>query len=246
MASVHGVELPFSGPAAGAYDAGRAPYVPDVLAALDLPAPPARVLDLAAGTGLLSRPLLAAGYEVVAVEPDPEMAAQQPEGIERLAAAAEATGLPAASVDAVTVGDAWHWFDAMAAADEVHRVLRPRGRLALVWRLSVAEERPPALLAFYARLLGALDPDHPGFRDERGREALAAHPGFAPLVHRTVRFAHRTDAEGLLAEAASASFVNAHDEREALMADLRGTLEGVGVVEVPYLADVWLTRRRRG
>ncbi len=234
----------FSGAAAAAYDAGRAPYVPGVVAALDLPAPPSRVLDLAAGTGLLSRALLAAGHEVVAVEPDPDMAARQPEGVERVLAPAEATGLPEACVDAVVAGDAWHWFDPDAAADEVHRVLRPRGRLALVWRGSVPEEHPAELTAYYALLTGARG-EHPGFRGQQGREALSHNPAFAPLVHREVAFVHRTDPEGLLAEAASASYVNAMEDREAFLEALRGTLDGVGSVEVPYRAGIWLTRRRR-
>jgi SAM-dependent methyltransferase len=237
----------FSGAAAAAYDAGRAPYVPQVVAALGLPRPPARVLDLAAGTGLLSRALLEVGHEVIAVEPDPDMASRLPEGIETHTATAEATGLAPASVDAVVVGDAWHWFDGAAAATEVCRVLRPGGRLALVWRFSVAEERPAALAGFYARLAAARG-EHPGFRGARGREALEDHPGFTTFTHRQIAFVHRTSPAGMLAEAASASFVNAMPERDAFLAELRRELEvaGVGAVDVPYVADVWLTRQRPG
>ena len=237
----------FSGAAAAAYDAGRAPYVPEVVAALGLPRPPARVLDLAAGTGLLSRALLAAGHEVVAVEPDPDMASRLPDGVEGRTATAEATELAPASVDAVVVGDAWHWFDAELAATEVRRVLRPGGRLALVWRFSVAEQRPAALSGFYARLVAARG-EHPGFRGARGREALDHHPGFTPFTHHEIAFVHRTTPAGLLAEAASASFVNAMPRRDAFLAELRRELEnaGVGAVDVPYAADVWLTRRAPG
>jgi len=234
----------FSGAAADAYDAGRAPYLPEVVAALDLPTAPARVIDLAAGTGLLSRALLGAGHVVVAVEPDPDMAARQPDGVERVARSAEATGLPSSSVDAVVVGDAWHWFDGPAAAEEVHRVLRPRGRLALVWRFSIAEERPAALEDFYG-LLADVRGEHPGFVGERGREALEAHPGFAGFLHRRVPFVHRTSRNGLVAEAASASFVNALEHREQFLERMRGALASVETVDVPYAADVWLTTRRR-
>ncbi len=234
----------FSGPAAAVYDAGRAAYMPEVVAALELPRPPARVLDLAAGTGLLSRALLAVGHEVVAVEPDPDMASRLPKGVEARTATAEATGLAAASVDAVVVGDAWHWFDAEAAAAEVRRVLRPGGRLALVWRFSVAEERPAALSGFYARLAAARG-EHPGFRGARGREALECHPGFTSFTHRQIAFVHRTTPAGLLAEAASASFVNAMPQRDAFLAGLGRELDvnDVGAVDVSYVADVWLTRR---
>jgi len=237
----------FSGAAAAAYDTGRAPYVPEVVAALGLPRPPARVLDLAAGTGLLSRALLEAGHEVVAVEPDQDMASRLPDGVAVNAATVEATDLPAASVDAVVVGDAWHWFDAEAAASEVHRVLRPGGRLALAWRFSVAEERPVALSGFYARLEAARG-EHPAFRGARGREALEHHPGFAAFTHRPIAFVHRTTPAGLLAEAASASFVNAMPERDDFLAELRRELDvaGVGAVDVPYVADAWLTSRAPG
>lgn len=234
----------FSGPAAAAYDTGRAPYVPEVLAAFQLSPAPARVLDLAAGTGLLSRALLDAGYEVVAVEPDPDMAARQPEGVERHAATAEATGLEAGSVDAVVAGDAWHWFEPDEAAEEVHRVLKPRGRLALVWRGSDPEGRPPELAAYYA-LLEEARGDHPAFRGDQGREAFPRHPGFAPLVSQRVPFVRTTDAEGLVAEAASASYVNALPDREAFLARVRETLVDVGTVEIPYVAGVWRTMRRR-
>ncbi len=233
----------FSGAAAGAYDAGRAPYLPEVVAALDLPTAPARVLDLAAGTGLLCRALLDAGHAVIAVEPDPDMAARQPDGIERVASSAEATGLPPASVDAAVVGDAWHWFDAPSAADEVHRVLRPHGRLALVWRFSVAEERPAALEGFY-ELLADVRGEHPGFVGERGREALEAHPGFGPFRHHRVPFLRRTSRSGLIAEAASASFVNALEHHEQFLERLRRALASVEAVDVPYAADVWVTTRR--
>ena len=244
--------LPFSGAAAAAYDAGRAAYTPAVLDAMQLPPAPARVLDLAAGTGLLSRALLDAGYEVVAVEPDPDMASRGPMEAERVDGTAEATGLADASVDAVVVGDAWHWVDGPAAAAEVHRILRPRGRLALVWRASIPEERPVELLPYFALLHGARGLDHPAFASERGRwedgrgrGALAAHPGFAPLLHDEVRFLHHTDAAGLLAEATSASYVNALPAREAFLDELRATLAGVGPVAVSYAAEVWRTTRRR-
>lgn len=233
----------FSGPAAAAYDAGRAAYHPEVVAGLDLPPAPATVLDLAAGTGLLSRTLLAAGYAVVAVEPDPDMASRLPPGVEHHAAPAEATGLSDGWADAAAVGDAWHWFDAPAAAAELHRVLRPRARVALVWRSSVPETRPPALAGYYDRM-AAIRRDLPA-RGDRGRGALEAHGGFSPLLHRRVPFVHRADGEGLLAEAVSTSLVNTMDGREAFLAELRTALEGVGPVDIPYVADVWLTRRRR-
>jgi len=89
------------------------------------------VVDLAAGTGKLTRLLAERFDHVVAVEPDERMRALL--DVESLAGTAERIPLPGSSADAVFVGDAFHWFDAPAALAEIARVLRPRGGLALLW-----------------------------------------------------------------------------------------------------------------
>jgi SAM-dependent methyltransferase len=90
----------------------------------------ADVVDLAAGTGKLTRLLAARFRRVVAVEPDERMRALLDGAV---AGTAEAIPLPDASADAVFVGDAFHWFDAPVALAEIARLLRPRGGLALLW-----------------------------------------------------------------------------------------------------------------
>jgi SAM-dependent methyltransferase len=122
------------GIAATDYAAGR-PHYPREALAWVLPAGARRVLDLGAGTGILSQDLLDAGLDVVAAEPLPEMRALIPPAAQRLAGTAEAIPLADATVDAVAVGQAWHWFDAERAVPEVHRVLRPGGRAAVMWNL---------------------------------------------------------------------------------------------------------------
>ena len=95
------------------------------------------VLDLAAGTGKLTRPLTALVGRVVAVEPDPGMLAvlrQVTDCYKALEGRAEAIPLPDGSVDAVFVGEAFHWFATREAVAEIARVLRPHGGLALVWK----------------------------------------------------------------------------------------------------------------
>ena len=117
-------------------------------------APGARVLDVGAGTGKLTRGLVALGFDVVAVEPGGADARRSsgvavPEA-EALEAPAEAIPLPDASVDAAFAGQAFHWFDRERALPELHRVIRPGGGLALLWNWW--DERDPL-----QRELGELD-----------------------------------------------------------------------------------------
>lgn len=97
---------------------------------------PVDVVDLGAGTGKLTRALVALGHRVVAVEPLDEMRAQLEAavpGARAIAGKAESMPLPDASADVVTSAQAFHWFDHDDALPEIGRVLRPGGRLALVW-----------------------------------------------------------------------------------------------------------------
>jgi ubiquinone/menaquinone biosynthesis C-methylase UbiE len=122
------------GAAAAEYERVRPDWPP---AAVDRAAellglePDAEVVDLAAGTGKLTRLLAERFRRVVAVEPDDRMRALL--GVEAHAGTAERIPLQAASADAVFVGDAFHWFDAPAALAEIARVLRPHGGLVLLW-----------------------------------------------------------------------------------------------------------------
>ncbi len=125
------------GVAAAQYDRVRPSYP---LAALtwSLGSPPKRVVDLGAGTGLLSRVALKAGFDVVPVEPDPGMRAQlqaATPGLTALAGAAEEIPLPGSSVDAVISGQAYHWFNQELAHPEIARVLKPGGVFAAMWNV---------------------------------------------------------------------------------------------------------------
>ncbi|MFC3503172.1 class I SAM-dependent methyltransferase [Micromonospora krabiensis] len=128
------------GVAAADYDRFRPRYPEDAVRwALDgvvTGDAPARVVDIGAGTGILSRAVLALGQEVVPVEPDDGMRAQlaaATPGTTPLAGSAEAVPLPDGSADAVLVGQAYHWFDREPAHAEIARVLRPGGTFAPIW-----------------------------------------------------------------------------------------------------------------
>ena len=124
---------------AAEYDDVRPEYSPEALAraeeALGLDTG-SKVVDLAAGSGKLTRALARRFDEVVAVEPNDEMRAVlagRSAGIRVVAGTAERMPLPDTSADAVFVGDAFHWFDGPAAVNELARVLRPGGGVALLW-----------------------------------------------------------------------------------------------------------------
>ncbi len=123
------------GSEAAAYERGRPSYPPDAIDWL-LPAGARDVLDLGAGTGKLTTRLVERGLDVVAVDPIPEMLELLSKSLPdtpALLGTAEEIPLPDNSVDAVLVAQAWHWFDPELAVKEVSRVLRPGGRLGLVW-----------------------------------------------------------------------------------------------------------------
>jgi SAM-dependent methyltransferase len=195
------------------------------------------VVDLAAGTGKLSRPLAALGCEVIAIEPVAEMRAAIGSGIRALDGTAEAMPLPDDSADAVTVGQAFHWFDGPKALAEIERVLRPGGALALVWNRRPVErsELHQAITELMAPYCGAT----PGHASGKWREAFAGRE----LTEWHFDFVQRLDADGLADRVGSTSFIAALDdaERAELLEQVRA-LAGDGAVDVPYVCEVHVWR----
>jgi ubiquinone/menaquinone biosynthesis C-methylase UbiE len=123
------------GSVAEVYERARPGYPEDAVRWL-VGSKPRDVVDLAAGTGKLTRSLVALGHRVTAVEPLPEMLAQLHSAVPAATAVtgtAESMPLADGAADVVTVAQAFHWFDHAAALREIARVLRPGGRLGLVW-----------------------------------------------------------------------------------------------------------------
>jgi SAM-dependent methyltransferase len=131
------------GSVADAYERARPGY-PDGAVRWLAGDEPCDVVDLGAGTGKLTRSLVALGHRVTAVEPIPEMLAQlraSAPGAIALEGNAESIPLADGSADVVTAAQAFHWFDHAVALREIARVLRPGGRLALVWNTRDDSER---------------------------------------------------------------------------------------------------------
>jgi SAM-dependent methyltransferase len=131
------------GGVADAYERARPGYPEDAVRWL-AGERPCDVLDLGAGTGKLTRSLVALGHRVTAVEPLEPMLAQLRSavpGVDAFLGTAELIPLPDDSVDVVTCAQAFHWFDHASALVEIARVLRPGGRLGLVWNTRDERER---------------------------------------------------------------------------------------------------------
>ena len=129
------------GAAADNYEAARPDYPFDAVAWMleRLPQGSRRIADVGAGTGKLTRVLAEApDAEVVAIDPDPAMLAKLREsvpGVPTFAGTAERLPLPDAALDAVVLGQAWHWVDPVPASVEIGRVVRSGGVLGLIWNI---------------------------------------------------------------------------------------------------------------
>lgn len=216
---------------AAAYQRGRPGYPPaavDCLAARLRLGQGRTVVDLAAGTGKLTRPLIATGAEVVAVEPVAEMRAVLPAGARAVDGTAEAMPLATASADAVVVAQAFHWFDGDAALAEIHRVLRPGCALALVWnRRRMDEPVNQAIEELIAPHRGHTSTFHTG----AWRAAFERTRLFGPLEERVFPNEQFLDADGFVDRIASVSFIAALDEKERtkVLRAARAVAGGAGV-----------------
>lgn len=242
--------------AAEAYERGRPDYPRSAidLLATRLPIRPgARVVELASGTGKLTRALQSTGADLLAVEPTRGMRvvlARVLPALPVLAATAEALPLTDACADVVVVGQAFHWFRAEAALGEIARVLRPGGALALLWN------RRDASVPWMARL-GELLREHEAKEVPKGRAhawkpSLAADPRFTPLESAELPHTPRSTPDAFVDRILSVSYVallpdgekaRLVEEVRALLAD-EPTIAGRAEFPVPYRTELFWTRRR--
>jgi SAM-dependent methyltransferase len=240
----------------GDYEAARPSYPPDAVEwfveHLRI-APGRRVADVAAGTGKLTRLLAPSGAELLGVEPVPGMR----ETFHRLlpelplvAGTAEAMPFRAATFDSITVAQAWHWFDHERATAEMARVLKPGGRLGLVWN---ARDRSEPWVDAVWSIMDRVEKkapwrDHENWRDSATREM----PGFGGGLH-SAEFRHlqAITPEGVVQRVASVSHVAVlpEPEREQVLDEVRHLLathpsvRGRETVEIPYRVDCFWTER---
>jgi SAM-dependent methyltransferase len=235
------------GSAAHCYERARPGYPDDGVAWLAerLELRPGRtVVDLAAGTGKLTRMLVPTGATVIAVEPVDEMRAQLERAVrevEALTAYAEQMPFGDSSVDAVTVAQAFHWFATEEALGEIARVLRPEGRLGLIWN---ARDPNDPLQRRLTELIERFRTDEQTHVGEGWREVLEAHPSFGPIEER--EFGHEQVLTGarLAERVLSISFVAVlPQERRDEVASLVRELAGPGEARLPYVTKAYVSAR---
>jgi SAM-dependent methyltransferase len=241
----------------GDYEAARPSYPPDAVAwfveHLRI-GPGRRAADLAAGTGKLTRLLVPTGVDLLAVEPVAGMRATfrrlLPE-VPLVAGTSEAMPFAASTFDAITVAQAWHWFDHDRASAEMARVLRPGGRLGLVWN---ARDRTEPWVDEVWSIMDRVEKrapwrDHENWRDSAAR----GMPGFGELHAGEFRHVQLITPEGVVQRVASVSHVAVlpEPEREAVLDEVRTLLathpavRGLDVVEIPYRVDAFWAERLR-
>jgi SAM-dependent methyltransferase len=237
---------------AAAYERGRPGYPAGAVEWLrtELGLRPGRtVADVAAGTGKLTRELLASGASVIAVEPVPGMRSVLAEvvpGARALDGTAEAMPLADESLDAITVAQAFHWFDVPRTLAEFHRVLRPGGRFAVIWNSRLREQ---SLHKAIHELTEPYRGDSPSHYDSGWRESIAADGRFAAAGEMRFPFEQQFDGDGLVDRVGSISFIAALDdeERERVLGRVRAlALEARGPLRLGYSTEIYAFERSAG
>lgn len=240
------------------YVRSRPHYPPQVLQVLTRDcalAPTSIVADIGFGTGLLTRLFLSHGNTVYGVEPNAEMR-EAGEHLLRdfpnfrsIVGTAEATGLPAASVDLIVAGQAFHWFDPHAARQEFQRILRPGGFVALIWndRRLEADDFSRGYQDLILR--HAIDHEKVKQLTQSAMSVAVTDAFFGPAGHTLARCPNdqRLDLAGLTDRLASSSYMPLPDDPrfEPLERDLRrlfDTHQSANHVTLHYDTEIYFGR----
>jgi SAM-dependent methyltransferase len=254
IAGVHEKATAFEG-AAAVYEQARPDYPPEAVRwlteALAL-GPGRRVVDLAAGTGKLTRDLVPSGAQVIAVEPVAGMrrtlAATTPAlaggpALSVVGAVAQALPVGDGLLDAVTVAQGFHWFATMDALTELHRVIRPGGHLGLIWNHRDVSD---PLQAALTDLMEPRRDGTPSYDTGSWRDVLAPETLFTAKDEVHVSWRQPVDVEGVADRVASVSFIAAlaDDERSRLLDRVRTTASAMTApLSLAYTADVFVYSR---
>jgi ubiquinone/menaquinone biosynthesis C-methylase UbiE len=230
------------GAVAAAYDAGRPTFPAEALSWILGPGRGLQVLDLGAGTGKLAAVAAGLGHAVVAVDPSQEMleVCRRRPRIDTMVGAAESIPLAHASVDAVIVGQAFHWFDHSRALPEIARVLRPNGVLGLLWN------KADTVVPWVRRMLQVIQGDGFGGSDVFDPMPILLQSNLFTLLE-TARFRHWHDLDrnGLrqLAQSHSRVAVLKETRRDQVLAQIdliyQHTARPPEPLRMPYFTDCY-------
>ena len=207
------------------------------------------VVDVGAGTGISLRLLSERGCRAIGIEPGSEMREQaMSAGLDVREGSATKTGLPGESFDIATAFQAFHWFANAEAVAELRRVLRPGGRLALVWNHFDQNDRfTKAFADLHKRygekaLIAALGVDRNKI------EAVVRAGGFRNAQRRSFRWNLESDYDALVGRLRSSSSTPRSGERYDAMVDELNTLyapfaSGADGVSVAYVTDVYVSEK---
>jgi SAM-dependent methyltransferase len=236
------------GAQAGSYEAGRPEYPFAAVAWMleTIPEGSRRIADVGAGTGKLTRALTAAAdAEVVAVDPDPAMLEAlrtAVPGVPTFVGTAERLPLLDASVDAVVLGQAWHWVDAEAASAEIGRVVRSGGALRLIWNLR--DER----VEWVRRLTDIMHGSQAEVMLAEGDPVVSAP--FGPLMQERWEWVRPVTRDVMHRMAASRSYVITADgaERARIRRDMDALFDDLGLggdatIDLPYVTRAFRATR---
>lgn len=226
---------------AGSYREARPSYHPTIIDELAARVAGAPVVELGAGTGILTAELIARGLDVTAVEPIEAMRrilitaigdANAREGTaEDIPVAAEAAG-------AVIAAQSFHWFEPEPALDEISRVLRPGGQLLTVW--NVRDESVPWVAA-YTDVVDRYAGDAPRYRNMDWRRAIESDGRFALQDERAESNPQPVGAETVVKRALSTSFIAAlpQEEQASVAEEIRQIVAGLGErFDYPYRSEL--------
>jgi SAM-dependent methyltransferase len=222
-----------------------------------LPARREQIVDLAAGTGKLSRALARKSGRVIAIEPDPRMGAvlrARSPGVQVVAGVGEAIPLRTASADGLFISSAWHWMDPVIAAPEIARVLRDGGRFGLIWTSRDREagwvQRLNNMRESYPAPAAAPKEDSPPARRRGHREMLLPDPSpFTDIEGESFTYTRTMPVDDVVEMMGTYSglLIASDQDRAAILASFRAVLEeefpGATQIDVPIRAVCWRATR---
>ncbi len=254
IAGVHQAASAFEG-AATVYEDSRPGYPPEAVRwltdALGI-GPGRRVVDLAAGTGKLTRDLVASGAEVIAVEPVAGMrrtlattasGGPQAQALAVVAAVAQALPFGDGRLDAITVAQGFHWFATGIALAEMHRVVRPGGGLGLIWN---HRDTSDPLQAALTELMEPRRGDTPSYTTGEWRHVLEPEELFEAGPEFRLSWHQPVDVDGVADRVASVSFIAALSgaDRARLLDQVRQVATGTPPpLALAYVAEVFTFTR---